>query len=102
MSDRPMKEGTREIQEPSGKVMLLSDLAVGGKGAPDLDDLRRQLDEIMANATFEMNQLGEAAVELTVPARNTWELKKIKTLLGTEVAGWKVIEKQSYSLPRAL
>lgn len=91
-----------KISDPNATLLLLSEAALSGKGAPSLAALRKQLGKLAGLADFQLDQHGESTVELTVPARNGWERDRIKALVDTRVDGWKVIEHQSYALPKSL
>jgi len=90
-----------KISEPSTTLLLLSDLALAGK-TPNLAALRKKLKELMPAETFEIDPMVGSTVEITIPARNSWERDRIKGLVNAKVDGWKVIERQSYGLPKSL
>jgi len=90
-----------KISEPSTTLLLLSDLALAGK-TPNLTALRKRLKELMPSEAFKIDPMAGSTVELTIPARNSWERDRVKGLVNSSVDGWKVIEPQSYSLPKSL
>lgn len=86
---------------PSTKLLLVEDSRGARSDAqPDYQGLQRQLNDVLGLGSVELTPYGKSTVYATVPARNQRDRERVKALLNEKVHGWKVIEEQSYSLPR--
>lgn len=84
---------------PRTKMLLMEDFRRGAT-TPDVDDLRKKLSGLPGFSGVELTPNGLSTVAVSVPARNQRESDQLKALVNEQVEGWKVIEEQSYELPK--
>lgn len=87
---------------PRTKLLLVEDYVKEGAAdtQPDVDGLRMQLLSLPGFDEVTLTPNGRSTVLASVPARNQRELDRLKTLVNERVDGWRVIEEQTYSLPK--
>ena len=85
-------------QGPHAKLVLLKEYSKGGRD-PDLAELRRQLEKLPGFAAVKLTPNSRSTVVASVPALNQRQRQRLKDLVNEHVAGWSVIEEQSYGLP---
>ncbi|MEY2926637.1 MAG: hypothetical protein RL367_1114 [Pseudomonadota bacterium] len=81
--------------DPVCKLRLLKEF----RGAHSFENLRQQLSALPDFAEMELEKSGESGAFATVPARNQRQQDRLKALVKDSVAGWKLIEETSYSMP---
>lgn len=80
---------------------LLQDYKARADRRPvDLDDLQRRLSTLPGFDQVELQAHTPSTVVAKVPARNKRESDRLKALVNERLEGWRVIEEQSYSLPK--
>lgn len=87
---------------PTTRLLLIEDFD-GARGVPvepDLAGLREQLAKLPGFDLVELTPYGRQSVLAAVPARNQRERDRLKAMVLERVKGWKLIEEQSYGLPK--
>ena len=80
-------------------MLLLEDYKPDGE-QPDVDGLRRQLSSLPGFSEVELTPNTRSSVFVSVRARNQRELDNLKALVSEHVNGWRLVEEQSYDLPK--
>lgn len=82
------------------KLLLLEDYKPGRSPAPDFEDLRKQLTSLPGIDSVTLTPNGRSTVFATVPTFDQRDGERLKALVNEHLRGWRVIEEQSYGLPR--
>ena len=91
------------IETPSTTRLLLIEDFDGARGVPvepDFEGLREQLTKLPGFDLVELTPCGPQSAFAAVPARNQRERDQLKAMVLERVKGWKLIEEQSYGLPK--
>ena len=95
-----MTQATASPASGKARMLLLKDVPLPIDPERELLDLRCQLSSLPEFQDVELSQNGRSTVLLCVPAANKRKLDRLRAVANRKLRGWKVVDEQSYSLPR--